>query len=500
MIAGLLDHLWQSTLFLGGIILLSLLLRRNGAALRFKLWFAASVKFLLPFSVLALVGDGLGRLFPASLPQSFLAIQPAAQRFSAPARSLAVPHSQGFDFPLLLLAVWVLGAALVLGLHLMRWLRLRAAMSDAREMAMPGSLPVAIKISASTLEPGLVGLWRPVIMLPHGLMAHLSAAERDSILAHEVSHLARRDNVTAAVHMLVEALFWFHPAVWLIGARLVTERERACDESVLAGGHDPEIYAGGILKVCRFCMRSPLACAPGASGADLKRRVREIMTAPAALELSPAKHMLLMGAAMLALVPPILAGFPNAELAVAVQRKVVAAQASAQEAVTAVAAEIGMAPVPHVPARKLPSVRIVAAPIAPMVQEPAFVVAPEPAEVTPPAPAMVAEHPAPPPAPPTVKQVVLAISPSGDGDPEAVTCRVPQQLPGSRLPGPQVCKTNRIWAELRANREEISPDGKMIVTLDDFQRQKSGQPNCRDVFFSRAGAMSVAGPSSTFCF
>ena len=58
--------------------------------------------------------------------------------------------------------------------------------------------------------------------------------------------------------MLVEALFWFYPMVWLIGARLIVERERACDESVLARGHDREVYAGGILKVCKFCLQSPL--------------------------------------------------------------------------------------------------------------------------------------------------------------------------------------------------------------------------------------------------
>ena len=67
-------------------------------------------------------------------------------------------------------------------------------------------------------------------------MARLSRPERDSILAHEFSHLRRRDNVTAAIHMAVEALFWFYPPVWLIGARLMAERERACDENVLACG------------------------------------------------------------------------------------------------------------------------------------------------------------------------------------------------------------------------------------------------------------------------
>ena len=52
-------------------------------------------------------------------------------------------------------------------------------------------------------------------------------------------HIVRRDNLLALMQMLVSAVFWFHPLVWWIGARLVDERERACDERVLAPGRRP---------------------------------------------------------------------------------------------------------------------------------------------------------------------------------------------------------------------------------------------------------------------
>jgi beta-lactamase regulating signal transducer with metallopeptidase domain len=51
--------------------------------------------------------------------------------------------------------------------------------------------------------------------------------------------------------MLVEAVFWFHPLVWWIGARLLEERERACDEEVLRKTGDPAAYADAILMVCK---------------------------------------------------------------------------------------------------------------------------------------------------------------------------------------------------------------------------------------------------------
>lgn len=80
----------------------------------------------------------------------------------------------------------------------------------------------------------------------------LTDAQLESVIAHELCHVRRHDNLAAALHMLVEAVFWFHPLVWWIGARLVDERERACDEEVVRLGSDPQIYAESILKVCEF--------------------------------------------------------------------------------------------------------------------------------------------------------------------------------------------------------------------------------------------------------
>src|SRR5262245_53708741 len=78
--------------------------------------------------------------------------------------------------------------------------------------------------------------------------------------------------------MFVEAVFWFHPLVWWIGARLVDERERACDEEVVRLGTDPDVYAESILKTCHFFVESPLTCVPGVTGSNLKKRIERIMS------------------------------------------------------------------------------------------------------------------------------------------------------------------------------------------------------------------------------
>lgn len=74
----------------------------------------------------------------------------------------------------------------------------------------------------------------------------------EAILAHELCHVRRRDNLAVALQMVVEALFWFHPLVWWLEQRLVDERERACDEEVIRLGSEPQSYAESILKTCEF--------------------------------------------------------------------------------------------------------------------------------------------------------------------------------------------------------------------------------------------------------
>ena len=91
----------------------------------------------------------------------------------------------------------------------------------------------------------MFGVLKPVLLLPEGITDRLTPAQLNAVLAHEMCHVRRRDNLTAAIHMLVEAIFWFYPLVWWIRARLVEERERACDEAVLQSGSDAEVYAEG---------------------------------------------------------------------------------------------------------------------------------------------------------------------------------------------------------------------------------------------------------------
>jgi uncharacterized protein (TIGR03435 family) len=166
--------------------------------------------------------------------------------------------------------------------------------------------------SASIFEPGVFGIFRPVLLLPAGIGDRLAPAELQAILGHELCHVRRRDNLWAVIHMIVEAVFWFHPLVWWLGGRLIDERERACDEDVLRRGSEAEAYAEGILKVCEFYLQSPLECAAGVTGSNLKKRIEAIMTNRPKLNLNLSKKAGLVFAGLLAIATPVILGITRA--------------------------------------------------------------------------------------------------------------------------------------------------------------------------------------------
>ena len=168
--------------------------------------------------------------------------------------------------------------------------------------------PIDLVFSAAMFEPGILGISKPVLVLPSGISERLSDAQSEAILTHELRHVCRRDNLAAVVHMLVEAIFWFYPLVWWLGSRLVDERERACDEEVLLLGSAPQSYAEGILKICEFYLESPVVCAAGVTGSNLKRRIEVIMYHQAPLNLNLSRKLLLGAAGLVTIASPLVYG------------------------------------------------------------------------------------------------------------------------------------------------------------------------------------------------
>jgi bla regulator protein blaR1 len=309
------NHLWQSTLFAAAAGLLTLFLRKNPAQVRYLLWLAASVKFLIPFSILMEAGSRLAWHSTVGITRTDVSsvIEQVSAPFSVTSPLATMPHaavSPANWIPAVLVALWILGFVTLVCSWAIRWRRMRASVQQASPLDIPIGLPA--RTSRSFGEPGVFGILRSVLLLPDGIADCLTAREMDAIVAHELCHVRRRDNLAAAIHMAVEAVFWFHPLVWWLGARLMEERERACDEEVLRTGGDPCVYAEGILKICELYLASPLACVAGVTGGDLKKRIEAIISDRAALRLTFAKRVALSVAAMAALAAPVIVGILHA--------------------------------------------------------------------------------------------------------------------------------------------------------------------------------------------
>ena len=307
--APMVNHLWQSTLFAAVAGLLTLALRRNQARVRYRLWLAASYKFLLPFSWLVSIGHQFEwRTASAIMPHAFSAVADMVSDpiflTALPAATPAPDHSS--LLLLVICAVWACGFVVVAVGWTRQWLRIRAIVRAASPLSL--GLPIRVVTTVARMEPGVFGVFRPVLLLPEGIAIRLTQAQLQAVLAHELCHVRRRDNLTAMIHMLVEAIFWFYPLLWWLGARMIDERERACDEEVLRACSQAQAYAESILKVCEFYLESPLTCISGVTGSDLKKRIHRIMKENFGVALSVRKKLLLTTVGVAALAAPLAVG------------------------------------------------------------------------------------------------------------------------------------------------------------------------------------------------
>ena len=323
------NHVWQSTLFSLVIASLTILLRNNAARYRFAVWFVASAKFLIPFWLLTHLGS-LAKLHASTrAPGNLIAVvQFASTPFGRPANyQLVQPDRWGqllSNLPMFIGIAWATGAMVVSLMWGFRWLEVWRLKNRAKPMPQGAETSalrslirlvntgdVQVYLSRGRLEPGVFGVFRPALLWPEKMSAELSNSELNAILAHELWHVRRHDNLLAAVQMIVEALFWFHPLVWWFGSRQLEERERACDEGVLGLGGAPAAYAEGILKTCKFCVEAPLPCVAGVNGANLKKRITRIMNQKRITTLSRTKKFVFSSLAVASIIGPFLVGMAS---------------------------------------------------------------------------------------------------------------------------------------------------------------------------------------------
>jgi beta-lactamase regulating signal transducer with metallopeptidase domain len=136
-------------------------------------------------------------------------------------------------------------------------------------------------LSEEVDSPVLIGALRPALVLPPGILASCTNEELDAILAHELAHLKRRDLLWAWVPTLAQALFFFHPLVWLTRQEWRLAQEIACDELALRVTRVPALQYGQVVLKVAAQRPSPRLREPAAVGAvgsyrTLRRRLLAI--------------------------------------------------------------------------------------------------------------------------------------------------------------------------------------------------------------------------------
>ena len=145
----------------------------------------------------------------------------------------------------------------------------------------------AIAMCRDVCVPTVVGVLRPMILLPLTLATGLSAEQVEMLLAHELAHIRRHDHLVNLAQRLIEAALFFHPAVWIVSRRLSAEREHCCDDIVLAAGSGALAYAGSLVRMAELTVgrTRPAFAAAAALGADgrpseLGERIRRLVGGP----------------------------------------------------------------------------------------------------------------------------------------------------------------------------------------------------------------------------
>jgi beta-lactamase regulating signal transducer with metallopeptidase domain len=281
------DILIKVTLLLAGALLATRALARRSAAIRHHIWaLAIAAALLLPaFAVVA--PRWTIAVLPATtraVPPTIASAEPAASVHAAVAAA-PEPTNVADDIAAPIVAppglipsssertataspfsiatsIWIAGALLVLarvafGTARVWWIARRARKAPGwttlgRELTGTIGLDRRVTFVSGDDDamPMTWGVWRPLVLLPSEADDWPVSRQR-VVLLHELAHVKRRDCLTQFIAQLACAAYWFNPLVWVAARRLRVERERACDDLVLAAGTRGSDYADHLLDIAR---------------------------------------------------------------------------------------------------------------------------------------------------------------------------------------------------------------------------------------------------------
>lgn len=196
----------------------------------------------------------------------------------------------------LLVNIWFFGALLFM-------FRLINSLSELRTMRKSSSEPTdfhlekmlyqlsrklgidkvpLFRITQAGQSPITFGFLKPIILLPAGLIFHLSPPQLEAIIAHELAHVKRNDYLANLLQSGLEVLFFYHPCYWWMSQTVKELRENAADDIVVQAGISPKELAHALAEVLNFAKQNPpeLALAAGNRRNPTLQRIKRILGYP----------------------------------------------------------------------------------------------------------------------------------------------------------------------------------------------------------------------------
>jgi len=295
------NTVWSAILF-AFVLPLTMLLRRAAPQARHALWLIVLVRLVLPPGFALPISAGALVLHAPPVASGDLALREALEMV-VPSRSETAPAHAG-----LLASLWLVGFAIAAGALLRRRFSLTRVAKRGTPVENPEittlveswreahSIRRTIRVvrSDSGEGPFTIGTLRPVIVLPDRLLERLEPAAVECVVAHELAHVQRFDDLALAIQAVIQSAYFFHPVAWIAAAFRTEEAELACDRLAIRETRaTPSDYGRSLLDVLRL----ELAPIPWPSAfIGRKRRIRMRIES---LVTARSSNRLLTGAAVL---------------------------------------------------------------------------------------------------------------------------------------------------------------------------------------------------------